>query len=206
MRVATGSNQYRTRPAGPASTFGDSDLVDQATQVMRCGEIWGTRCKVRVYPPEYAHANNAMRHPRSEHVMMQAHLSGRLPTIQRERLAWAVINADTVSVALSVCSIRRLRPSWFTDVYDKISNDPGSRSSGGIERILAEHPDCPPDLLHKLAASSAYSTRWAVIRNPQVSPDTVVLLVNDPDPDVRRLARGHPRLPDNYRMLLRISE
>ena len=180
-------------------------LLDQADQRMRCGEVWGTGCRAWVCPPAYAHDNGRARHPSGDHMALQAARSADLDVSQRERLATAIVAASTTHVdVLTLCSIRGLSPQWFMDTHANKRLGPGPPAV--IDRALAENADCPPDLLHELATSDSPMVRWAVVRHPQVHGPTLAILVNDSDPDVRRYARGHPKLPPEYQELLRATE
>ena len=64
VRRAVGSNQYRTRSRLDA--LPGPDLMNQVSvsPSRRCGEVWGTRCRAMVGPPDYSHAaHGGIHHP-----------------------------------------------------------------------------------------------------------------------------------------------
>lgn len=78
-------------------------------------------------------------------------------------------------------------------------------SSSDDRRRVAEYRSCPIDLLRQLASDDSPWVRHGVASNIQCTPDIVMQLVADESLVVRRQALEHPNLPEEYRLLRRIS-
>jgi len=65
-RPGLGTNQYRTKwSAQPhkvrCRSNGEMYGWWPDGQVLRCGDVWGTKCQAWVKPPEYTHGNHGRR-------------------------------------------------------------------------------------------------------------------------------------------------
>jgi len=212
MRRVPGSNQYQTRTKSSLAFESGPDLVAAVADVRRrCGDVWGTKCRAWVYPPDFAHLwRNTNMHPTINHMFDMANDSSVLDQSQQEQLATAILaNCQSPmgrvtlspSAALSICAIENLSSRWFLRT---VATDGVQPLNPLVGRSLAEHKACPPDVLHELAMYPDSMVRWGVVRNANVRAETIVLLINDNDPDVRHRAREHPRLPEEYRGLMHI--
>ena len=54
-----------------------------------------------------------------------------------------------------------------------------------VRQAAAEHPDCPPSVLGRLAGDTDQWIRAVVARHPSTPPEVLAVLASDPVPDVR---------------------
>lgn len=67
-----------------------------------------------------------------------------------------------------------------------------------LDRLLARHPNSPPELLEELSHSSDAATRRQVVRHHSKTPLEVLrALANDPVPDVRVQVAQRPDAPED---------
>jgi hypothetical protein len=86
----------------------------------------------------------------------------------------------------------------------KILYDLANSHTSNDRRRAAEHPDCPLDLLRKLAQDPVAWVRDGVASNHRCDQTLVVQLAGDDSPMVHRRALEHPNLPEEYRTLKRV--
>jgi hypothetical protein len=196
VRRAVGSNQYRTR-VSPAGASTDTSLLAQATneQRRRCGEVWGTQCRVWVTEPDYSHDGHGVHssgldaHLRSMDEVGFRALADVLDVLP-ERTVWAVAK-------------NRRCPPEVLEQLDKSPIDSQTRVNilsnprcpthlleTAVEGVsiefamaAASNPNTPPQALHQAARynsralSAAPEVLGRIVRNPQCPTKTLRMLV-----------------------------
>lgn len=191
---ATGSNQYKTRQRPDCGTP-TVDLMAQADGPrVRCGDVWGTRCRAWVEPLDYLHASGGHQHGGG---LMAA---ARNPQCDPEVLIYLATHADRLlGVDYRVAANPSCPPAALRHLAEAM------RPPHLLEAV-ARNRNCPPDTLRRLAGATWMSVHIQVAGNPKCPVDVLARFLQDQAEDVgvRRAALGNPNLPEEYRQLGRV--
>lgn len=189
-----GSNQYRLRPKADVLVR-EADLMAQAaatalgtSERRRCGEVWGTRCRTWVQPPDYSHDNHGLRGS-----LERLAENPNCPTWAQQRL----VQSPQGEVRVSLASNPNCAPELLTQLaQDQIP---------AVQKTVATNPSAPPDAMRILARSPNPDVRLSAVSvGTACPPDVVALLAQDKRYNVRRLAARHPNCPpEAFEHLLR---
>jgi len=145
-----GSNQRRTRwgPQLPAPNRGQAAPEDPPER-RRCGEVWGTRCRAWVGPPDYTHGEHPPPGAREAQARDPECPPGMLQLLAEDpnwEVRWRVAS----------------NPSCPPGVLAALAGD----HHAGVRWRVAGNPASPPGVLAALARDPGEWVRWAVARNP----------------------------------------
>jgi hypothetical protein len=180
-----GSNQYSARRARSGLSRPTSDLLGQTENSLdqagptswRCGEIWGTGCRTRVKPPDFAHG----AHPAAASKQQVAWESSTPPGVL-ESLASDL----DVQVRLGVAWNRNTPPG----VLENLAGDPDA----DVRYWVAWNSSAPLSVLESLARDPDEEVRRGVAWNLSTPPGVLERLLQD-EPRVATVAAGNPNLP-----------
>jgi len=183
-RRQVGSNQYRERwgsdlPA-PQRDLGPADPPSR----MRCGELWGSRCRAWVGPPGWSHGKHPTLGMRCAQVLNPRCSPQALEHLAGDPDPW---------VRGRVLSRHDCPPG----ALETLAGDPDPWVRGRV----ALRPTCPPQTLQRLARDPDELVRTWVAQNPSCPPRILAVLARDPDEGVRSVAQAHPSLPPQWRVL-----
>jgi len=149
-RRRVGSNQYKTR-WGPDLPTPDRVLAasKEPPERRRCGEVWGTRCRAWVAPPDYTHG----KRPSPEARLARA----RDPASPPQLLA-RLVGDPALGVRWEVARNRASPPR----VLAALARD----SEWQVREAVAGNPACPPELLQQLVRDPDWQVRRAARANP----------------------------------------
>lgn len=194
-RKAVGSNQYRTRPQlDTAADASGPDLMAQAcsTQIMRCGQVWGTRCRAKVQPPFYSHGAHGYRH---KHVLLQDALADLdcPPAV----MMWA-LEQDLPHLRKLVAQHMRCPPTILEELAgdedenvvmlaaqnwacpEHILCQLSHHSNPRVLAVVAAHHRTPPNVLGQLPLDDT-GVAHNVARNPNTPPQRLREMASHPD-------------------------
>jgi len=195
MRKKIGSNQYKTQHAGiPLSIVTSTDLLSQVdTGQARCGDVWGTKCKALVGPPDWSHGS----HPSTDNKLLVA----KNPNTPIEILTGLAQDQDKW-VRQEVAK----NPNTPTETLTKLAQD----QNMWVRREVVWNPNTPVETLTGLAQDQnmqvRYNTRNNMAANPNTPPEVLVQLLTDQNPGIRKAALDNPSLPPAYRALANITQ
>jgi len=171
-------------PDLPVPDWGQA-VPEEPPEALRCGEVWGTRCRAWVRPPNWAHGN----HPTTRWFWARARDPACPPwllqALAQDPQGWVRERAITNSQY----------------IQQTLAGLAGAPSSWGVRWRVAANPACPPQLLQQLAQDPDQAVREQVANNPSCPPRVLEALARDPDQRVRTAALGHPNCPPRWRAL-----
>lgn len=156
-RNRQGSNQYRTR-TGVSLGASAVDLMAQSGPQRRCGEVWGTRCRALVHPPDFRHGN----HGRSLETRIRAANEGADATVL---VMLAQDPTDVVRTGLA------LNDHCPPEVLAQLAGDPDHHTRWAV----AQHPHTPPETLAQLLRDRDLVVRQAALQHPNLPEEYRVL-------------------------------
>jgi len=153
-RRLRGSNQYKTR-WGPDLPAPDREVrvPEEPPERRRCGEIWGTRCRAWVTPPDYSHGEHPSPWARGARAQDPAS-PPRLLQLLAEDPEWQVRWAVARNPASPLGALARL------------AGDPDR----WVRRAVAANPASPPQVLARLVRDPDEQVRGAARANPACPP------------------------------------
>jgi len=181
-KYAVGSNQYQKRPGSSSDRYPTPTL-----HAYTCGEVWGTKCKAKIYKPSLRHSN----HPHIKH------WTARLPQISDQEVLHCWSYKATLSVSVSLlknphCDYETLTNivSSHPDLLAAALAHPGYRKSDlmamidlpGAEKsyyLFLSNPNCDGDVVDKICDRSIPNLRndslmWVIARHPQARVETLM--------------------------------
>jgi len=153
-RRLVGSNQYRTRwgPDLPAPDRGVG-APESAPKRLRCGEVWGGRCRTWVRPPNYFHGD----HPDGQSFWKRISDPACPPQVLQGLAEYpdAAVRRGTAG-----------NPASPPQLLGQLAEDPDEE----VRQAVAGNPACPPQLLGRLARDPNEQVRGAARANPACPP------------------------------------
>jgi hypothetical protein len=170
VRRALGSNQYRTRAGADPALVPDGDLMgEMPTPLVRCGEVWGTRCRAWVIAPGYSHGDHGRR---------QFLLDGFNPDCPPDVLSHLTQHED---FSIAVYALRHA--NCPAEVAAQRAADAASPQ---VRAAALEHRGCPPPvLLEATKRCSAIKDRQnyhelqAISGNPNTPTDALWIIASN---------------------------
>jgi len=148
------------------------------------------------------------RHPHCPHSLLERFaMSERHMSVATEALLHPALSPEIYQAAtkrLDAAAIYHLanRPECSTELLRVMA----ASVWGGYRNRIAQHPNCPMDLLRQwVRAPLASGITTAVARNPQCPPDILIELLRHPVDNTSQAAATHPNLPEEYRTLMQVS-
>ena len=184
-RRRVGSNQYRTKVTPDLPVAAPMNHGGRR----RCGEVWGTRCEAWVEAPTYSHDRHGAYGDEIQAVRNPQCPAGALTVLSRSRKpkVLSLVAQHPNCPAKTLESM--LDASWsglsnggvileHPNLPVKLLRQALHHSRHNMPHV-ARNPNCPPDLLEKLATEGDSTVRIAVAEHPQCPPDVLVQLTRD---------------------------
>jgi len=153
-RRLVGSNQYRERrcPDLPAP---DRALAvpEEPPERRRCGEVWGTRCRAWVAPPDWSHGKHPSPWAREARAQDPASPPGLLQLLAEDPYRW---------VRWAVAR----NPASPPGALQQLAGDP----DGIVRAAVACNPVSPPGVLGRLARDPHEGVRIRAQEHPACPP------------------------------------
>jgi len=190
MRKKIGNNQYKTQHAGIPLSIVNTNLLSQIdTGQARCGDVWGTKCKAWVGPPDWSHGS----HPSTNNKLLVAgNPNTSIETLTR------LAQDQHVWVRQGIA----WNPNTPVETLTRLAQD----QDVGVRYQAATNPNTLIETLTKLAQDQNALVRRKVATNPNTPPEVLVQLLTDQTPDIRKAALDNPSLPPAYRALANITQ
>ena len=199
-----GSNQYRTRTNVGLSQ--DADLLSQAAQMRRCGEVWDTDCAILVGSPDYTHTEHGLNAPINQLIKL-AHANDT-PVNKLELLvhhpnpfvrSGVAENANVTAMILGELAqdpdphVRVAVASnhaTTSAILDSLAQQPVAR------KAVIDNPNTQSTTLQYLFDSIDDATQhhW-IVQHPNCPPQVLERAVHTDDHWVIKGAVGHPACP-----------
>jgi hypothetical protein len=216
-RRAVGSNQYKTRRGVDVSASAGELLGQVAGGIdrqVRCGEVWGTKCKVAVAPPYYSHGNHgaygnplkAIRSPNCPPSVLELLVRMAVGTEPGPNVSWqaACRIAQHPNCTPEILGQLLIHPK--RQVREVIMRDPRVPLSGiqvalQAHRITHQHAAKHPAMDSQACTDMAYSSEpwWkaAAAASSNCPPQVLAYLMSDPtqDTDTLTMAAANPNTP-----------
>lgn len=186
-RRGVGSNQYRTKAVSGV----DAVQIDLAHHLdtMAVGELIRLAQDPKCVP---AVLYRLSQHP-GPRVRLGVARNAQVPPELLDILAHdSDVEVQGHALAHRSCPVGTLR--WAAH-----------HNSEFIRYRVAQHANCPPEVLEHLAADS-WQIRRAVARNLRCPVNALAQLAGDADPEVSQTAIANPNLPEEYRALGRVVQ
>jgi hypothetical protein len=193
-RRAHGSNQYVSRNLANVPVA-ELDLMAQTQPLrrQRCGDVWGTRCRSWVQPPQFSHGRHGVHHEDTSYWQVPPDLGPNCPPEVLTHLA----SGGHQMLRQEAARHHRCPPATLA----QLAVDPRPQ----VRLAVSYNINCPPYLLDQLGKDSEWAVRVAVAGHHNCPPDTLVRMLADESPEVRIVARHNDSLPDEYRSLVKAS-
>jgi len=182
MRRSVGSNQYHTRTSDVLDAVMGPDLMMQAaagvpSQQQRCGDVWGTKCRAWVSPPDFTHGQHG--------------LAGNLELLAQDPdcPSWVLpilAQDDDPGVRCAVAA----NPQLGINEARRLAADQDPE----VRAQAVSHPVCADahDVLLAGSLDPDFRVRLATLLVPKLPSDVVASLIQDQEAMVRRAAVLHP--------------
>lgn len=211
-----GSNQYGPR-GDPLKRHKINISKPQITldqQPHRCGEVWGGACQAWVHGPSWSHGKHPdvqSREDAATYESTPAAILDRLAEDEhdsvRRRVAWnRNTSPDTLAKLIRDHQLEtRLGVARRTDAHPDTLAALGSDMNVTVRYALTKNPNTPAETLAKLARDSSNLVRAVAATNPNLPrEDLLDLILNDPDPEVRKAA--YAAAPESLQAAVRLAE
>jgi hypothetical protein len=160
--------------------------LPEPPQRLRCGQVWGGRCRHWVQAPDWSHD----QHPEPYQRLAQSRPdSGAAPWL-------LVVLAQDPDWRVRAQVAR----GWLCppQLLVALAQDPDQR----VRASVVQHPGCPPQVLEALSRDPDPTVRWRVAQHLGCPLQALVRLSQDPIPQVAHRALSNPRFPSRLARVL----
>jgi len=207
-RHAQGSNQYKKKLA-PQSLIVPPQIKNPTQNTFkRCGDVWGTQCKAKVFPPTWTHGT----HPSYE-IRLRLSDTPHTPTtlllalIKRKgsySIIKNIVNKHTITEQLKQAIITQ-HPLYAMSLWGK---NPSLLPPNCVE-YFAKHPTAqvraraaqlpylPPHICRLLREDVDKNVRINLVGNSHLPKSTRNILLQDPTSTVKSTALRHFGTPND---------
>jgi len=211
-----GTNQYAVRgrakalPMGTVDTSSVSTALVNGTDRRRCGEVWGTKCRAWVTPPEYTHGKHPVSGARERYTSradadprVLEELSADKDPLIRIGVARNPCTSPEVLDALAKDEdgLVRIGVAWNPNTSPEVLDDLAKDKDIWVRRGGAGDPNASPEVLDALAQAEGMYVRLGVAGNPSTSPTTLRGMIRDPNATVVETVLCNPNLPDEIKAI-----